>query len=195
MLYHDLVQRFSNMRLNKLLFVAALLTAGNLHAGSIQYEVSGVGTSPTGDPIYRFTYLISGVNFLTDQELEIRFDPALYGALSNATAGAGFDVLLFQPNNPLGTDGIYSALALIDNPSLATPFGVDAIYLGLGTPPSQEFFINQFDSSGNLVRQEEQGTTVLVGEIPEPSTFASVGMLLGLIGCWWTVRRRFRRAA
>jgi hypothetical protein len=145
-----------------------------------------------GDPIYRFTYTLSGGTLNADEELEIRFDAALYGALSNASAGADFDVMLFQPNNPPGSAGIYSALALINNPSLATPFLVDAVYFGQGTPPVQEFVINAYDATG-AVSELESGTTVAL--VPEPATFASVGGMLVLIGWSWTVRRRSRRAA
>lgn len=181
------------MRIYSLLFAAGLLTAGNLHAALIlQYDVSGVGTSPLGDPIYRFTYTLSGGTLNANEEVEIRFDPALYGELFNASAGADFDVLIFQPNNPPGSAGIYSALALIDNPSLLIPFTVEATYLGPDTPPVQEFVINFYDELGN-VHVLEEGTTIAL--VPEPATFATVGLILGLLGCSRTLRRRLLRRA
>ena len=152
--YYDLVQRISSMRTYWLVFAAGLLTVGNLHAGLIlQYETSNVGSTPTGDPIFRFTYFLSGGSLNAGDELEIDFDPALYGELSNASAGAGFDVALFQTNNPPGSTGIYSALAIVNNPSLATPFMTDAVYLGQGTPAPQPVFINQYDASGDADEQ------------------------------------------
>jgi hypothetical protein len=182
------------MRIYWLLFAAGLLTAGNLHAALIlQYDVSGVGTSPLGDPIYRFTYTLSGGTLDANQEVEIRFDPALYGELFNESASADFDVLIFQPNNPPGSAGIYSALALVSNPALLPPFIVEATYLGPNTPPVQDFVINFYDELGN-VHVVEEGTTVAL--VPEPATLATVGLILGLLGCSQTVRRRlFRRAA
>ena len=185
------------MRTYWLLFAAALLTVGNLHAGLIlQYEVSNVGSSPMGDPIYRFSYSLSGGTLNTDQELEIDFDPALYGELSNASAGAGFDVALFQPNNPPGSTGIYSALAIVNNPSLATPFLTDAVYLGQGTPAPQPFFINQYDASGGFTVVSE-GTAIPVETqgIPEPATAATTGAILVFLGCSRAVRRRLKRIA
>ena len=190
--YYDLVQRISSMRTYWLVFAAGLLTVGNLHAGLIlQYETSNVGSTPTGDPIFRFTYFLSGGSLNAGDELEIDFDPALYGELSNASAGAGFDVALFQTNNPPGSTGVYSALAIVNNPSLATPFMTDAVYLGQGTPAPQPVFINQYDASGMLtsstaIPTETQG-------VPEPSTLATTGALLVFLGCSRAVRRRFKR--
>lgn len=195
--YYDLVQRLSSMRTYWLVFAAGLLTVGNLHAGLIlQYGTSNAGSTPGGDPIYRFTYFLSGGSLNADQELEIRFDPALYGSLSNASAGAGFDVALFQPNNPPGSTGIYSALAIVNNPSLATPFLTDAVYLGQGAPEPQLFFINQYDASGGFT-VVTNGTTVPAGTqgVPEPSTLATTGALLIFLGCSRAVRRRFKRVA
>lgn len=184
------------MRIFWLLFAVGLLTVGSVHAGLIlQYETIGVGSTPGGNPIYRFTYTASGDAFLSNQELEIRFNPALYGPLSNASAPAGFDLALFQPNNPPGTIGVYSALALVNNPSLATPFRVDAVYLGQGAPGTQEFYINQYSNTGEF-RVIGSGTTsavIPVGQVPEPATLTSVGVILGLIGC--AVRRRSRHPA
>lgn len=181
------------MRIKTLLFALVLLAAGHSNAAIIDYDVTNIGSTPMGDPIYRFTYTVSGYTFSTGEELEIRFDSSLYGALSNPTASPDFDVLLFQPNNPPGSVGIYSALALTGNPSLIPPFGVDAVYLGAGLPPTQEFFINVFDPvTGNVIPVVE-GQTTPGGEIPEPATLGSVGVLLGVIYSW-TVRRR-RRAA
>lgn len=172
-----------------LLFAVVLLAAGHLNAAILDYDVTSVGSTPMGDPIYRFTYSLSGYTFATGEELEIRFDSSLYGALSNPLASPDFDVLLFQPNNPPGSAGIYSALALVDDPSLVPPFGVDAVYLGGGLPPPQEFFINIFDPVTGGVTPIVEGQTTPAGEIPEPATFGSVGVLLGLIYSW-TVRRR-----
>jgi hypothetical protein len=76
-----------------------------------------------------------------------------------------FDVLLLQPDNPPGSPGVYSALALVDNPLLG-PFSVDFTFLGSGAPGAQPFFINQLDASGNLVSSEGGSTT----PIPEPAT-------------------------
>jgi hypothetical protein len=191
------VRRLSDLNAVWLILAAGLLTAGHLHGGPIlDYQVTSVGSSPGGTPIYRFTYFLSGISLLTNEELAIQFDPALYGSLSNGSGPAGIDIALFQPNNPLGATGVYSALSLIDNPSLATPFRVDAIYLGAGSPGPQLFDINQYDDAGGF-RVVDSGTTQVVGgqQVPEPAPFASVGAMLGVLAlaCAW-VRRRSRRS-
>src|SRR5215831_7571648 len=87
----------------------ALLTAagaGTLGAITIDFQASSLGQG-----LYRLDYLVSGIQLQMNQELDIRFDPALYGSLSNGVAGPDYDLLLLQPNNPPGVFGDYSALA------------------------------------------------------------------------------------
>jgi len=147
--------------------------ASSLAGITVDFQISNLGSNS-----FRYTYLVSGYSFLTNQELDIRFNPALYGTLSNGAAGGGFNLVLLQPNNPPGAFGDYSALALVDNPSLAGPFRVDVTFLGSGQPGSQPFFVNQFDASHNLVGQIASGVTGL----PEPASFwlAGLGALLML---------------
>src|ERR1700738_2666808 len=76
------------------------LTAGGLHAGSIQFDVT-----PTGGNIFRYDYLVTGFVFQRNEQLDIRFDPARYGVLSNGVAPSGFSVTLLNPNNPPGNPG------------------------------------------------------------------------------------------
>lgn len=165
------------------------LLAANLPAGTVLFQVSDLGA-----PAYRYTYFPSDFAFQANQELDIRFDHALYSALSNGTAGAGFNLLLLQPNNPLGGSGDYSALAEVNNPSLTGSFSVDFIYNGPGQPGAQPFFINQFDPAGNLVSTIGAGVTTPAGQpangVPEPASFslAAVALLAG--GARWALRRR-----
>jgi hypothetical protein len=147
--------------------------ASSLAGITIDFQVSNLGSN-----VYRYTYLVSGFSFLTNQELDIRFNPALYGTLSNGVAGSGFNLVLLQPNNPPGAFGDYSALALVDNPSLAGPFRVDVTFLGSGQPGSQPFLVNQFDANHNLIGTIATGVT----GIPEPVTFwlGGLGVLMML---------------
>jgi hypothetical protein len=58
---------------------------------------------------------------------------------------------------------------------LAGPFTITFDYLGLGTPGSQAFSIDLFDSNGNLISNVTTGfTTPLSQTVPEPAT----GLLL-----------------
>ena len=83
----------------------------------IQYQATvldnGLGTNGPGQELVQFTYSLSGFNLVDaatptphDYELDIQFDPTVYLQLLNGVAGPGFDLLLFQPNNPPGTPGV-----------------------------------------------------------------------------------------
>ncbi len=176
-------------RARRILCMLSLLTAlsaGNLAAANVSFQITNLGSSN-----YRYDYTVSGIQFQVNQELDIRFNPALYSSLSNGVAPAGFDLLLLQPNNPPGAFGDYSAMALVNNPSLSGTFRVDVHFIGNGAPGGQPFFINQLDANGNIVAQLTTGnTTAPGGNVPEPAgwTLAGAGFLMG--GVWWAVRRR-----
>jgi len=175
------------MRIAFWLPVSAGLLAMNLSAATIQFGVSNLGSN-----LYQYDYMISGITFQANEELDIQFDPALYGVLSNGVAGSGFSLMLLQPNNPPGTTGVYSAYSLVNNPSLSGQFSVDFTYLGPGQPGSQAFLINQYNQNGTLVSTVASGETVSLGQtsVPEPVSFSLVGVGL-LIG--WVFRAAKRR--
>jgi hypothetical protein len=139
----------------------ALMAAANLGAITVSYEVTSLGLD-----LYQMDYTVSGIQFQMNQELDIRFDPALFDALSNGSAGPGFDVLLLQPGNPPGAFGDFSAMALVNSPSLSSVFRVNVIYHGAGKPGAQPFVINQFDANGRFV------SVVGGGNTQSPLTFA-----------------------
>ncbi len=170
------------------LFVGAVLVTGILPAATIQFDVTGLGSNS-----FRYNYFVSGTTFQANQELDIRFDPARYSNLSNPVAGSGFKASVFQPNNPPGVFGDYSALALTNNPSLAGPFSVDFSFSGPGQPGSQPYSINQFDQGGNFVSTIETGVTsprVPTTGVPEPASVTLCGISVFLIG----IRSIFRCA-
>jgi len=157
-----------------------LLLAGQLSAGTVWYQATSLGSN-----FYRYDYTID-YNFLQYQELDIKFDPTLYSNLTNGVASSDFNLVLLQPNNPSGTSGDYSLLALIGNPTLAGPFSVKFMFLGAGEPGSQLYFINQFDPSGqNLIDTIESGSTV-----PEPANWLMAGAGLIVSGMLRGVRNR-----
>ena len=163
-----------------LAFLFASVLTGRLAATTIFYQVTPVGAN-----VYQFNYTVADLALNANQELDIEFDPALYGLLSNGLAGAGFDLLLFQPDNPPGSVGLYAALALVNNPSLSGPFQVNAVYKGLGTPGPQPFSIARFNNERTLLEVYQSGSTTQ--GLPEPS--AGSLTLLGLIA--WGARRVF----
>jgi len=130
---------------------------------------------------------VSGFTFQANQELDILFPvttPPSYGTLSNGIAPSGFNVLLLQPNNPPGAPGDYSALALVNNPSLAGPFSVDFTFMGtplMPLPGQQNFMIGTFGPNGfNTITS---GVTTPQGStgVPEPASLslAALGVLMG----------------
>jgi len=163
-----------------------------LSAATIQYNVTTVGMTATGQTLYRYDYTLSDVAFSLNQDLDIRFDPTLFGQLLNGVAGPGFNAVVLQPNNPTQSFGDYSALAIIDQPPIGGPFSVDFTYIGSGSPASQPYFIDQFDNSGTFQGVVASGTTVAAAatnEVPEPASvwFSVAGFILGGVG--WASKR------
>ena len=188
-------QRAGFRRLPRILLLSALL-AGSLYASPIvQYQVITNGTTET------YKYFVSGFDFLANQELDIQFGQLgssnVFGHLSNGKAPAGFDVMLFQPNNPPQAPGDYTALALVDHPSLSGTFSVDVTLIGTGVQAGagvqgpQLFTISQFDSNGMFVSLLASGSTQLAGSAtPEPASFLPCGMALVIAGIF-SARRAF----
>jgi hypothetical protein len=183
------------------------LCSFSLSATAIQYQVTSNGTTGT------YQYFISG--FVANQpcpnntaiqcsnQIDIQFDPTMFVQISNGVAPAGFNLLLFQPNNPPQAPGDYSALALVNNPSLAGPFSVDFTFnpaTSSGVPCSstpdfcQKFSIKSFDSNGffeGVAEPAPELTTPLVSGVPEPASLSLSGAGL-IIGVLWVFATRKR---
>ena len=153
------------MRFMMRLAILAMSTVGPLMAASIT-SISTISTNGSGDTVYHYVYTLVGGPLLLNQEVEIRFAAGSYGLLSYDLnlVPQGFSVLLFQPNQPFGAPGRYSALALEDNLPSSVVFKVDAVFLGTGTPEAQAFFVNQLDAQGGIVTLDLNG-------VPEPGTW------------------------
>ena len=187
-------------RLGARLPLCVTLLATTLGAATVKFEVTKLDTSVTGTAVQgvggesanllRYTYYLSDIALQCDQELNIRFDPALFGSLSNGTGSPGFDVLLFQPNQPAGAFGDFSALSMMDQTSETSRFSVDFLYLGSGVSGPQPYFINQFDANGGF-RTLESGFTspAQTAPVPEPGTLALCGAVLLAFGASRAVRR------
>ena len=179
----------------KILLLFALL-AFSLSADTIQFQVITSGTTGTYD------YFVSGFTAMqpcTDNpslecsdEIDINFDPTVFSQISNGVAPAGFNLLLFQPNNPPQAPGDYSALAVVANPSL-TPFSVDFTLTGAGTPASQTFTINEFDNNGFFEGVATSGVTTLVSTVPEPASFSLIGIGVIISGIFLGFRFSVKR--
>jgi hypothetical protein len=177
--------------MRKLLWLTVLagILVSNVNAAAIQLQVTNLGLNS-----YRYNYTLSGFALQANQELDIRFDPAIYTGLSNGVAPSDYDLLVLQPNNPPGTAGDYRAFALVNNPSLAGPFSVDVTLQNGASPDSQPFFVNQYSQAGLLLSSTAGGFTTSVSTVPEPATL-SLGFLALIIGgAARALRRRSRPA-
>jgi hypothetical protein len=187
------------------LLVLVGLVAVSLRAAPIvQYELSTVGTTGSGQTLFQFNYVFSGLTLFQNEEIDIRFDPTVFGQLSNGVAGPGFDLLLFQPNQPPGAFGDYSALAGA-NASLAGTFSVDFtlapnITLTRNDPRLvQEFFL--FDDNPGPSQHPElpiQGLASAAPDVsaPEPWSFSLCGAALLLGGARraiWPLARKYSK--
>jgi hypothetical protein len=157
----------------------ATVLAGNVSGGTISFSATDQGSG-----VFRYEFKPQGLILAKHQEIDIQFDPTLFGNLFNGVADSDFRLVLLQPDNPSGAAGDYSALALVDNPSMTGPFSVDVTWLGTGQPGDLPFVIHQFDATG----QHIIGT---ITSVPEPASWLLTGAGL-IIGFYFsrTVQRR-----
>ena len=154
------------MRINRFCISAllyAVVATASAHAATVQYVLSTPVSTLAGEgTLYQYTYYVTDIVFLPNQEIDILFSPDRYGNLSNGIADSSFNVMLFQPSDPMGTAGHFSALAL---QGIAAPlqFQVNFRYIGQGVPGSQQFAINQFDVDRHFLGVITTGSTSRVG--------------------------------
>jgi hypothetical protein len=144
----------------------------------------------------KFTFELHDITLLAFHELDIRFDGSIFKSLFAGQAGPDFDLLLIQPNNPPGAFGDYSLLALVDNPSLASPLSVGALMNPAAKVKSLPYFINVLDpENGFRVLQTLASGSVTTGarisDTPEPGTLAAAAVALLWLG-WKVTRSRVR---
>ena len=169
----------------------------NVSASTIQYQITALPTPG----LFQFTYELIGFSFMAGQQLDISFNPGLYGSLSDPVAGSGFTgVMVLQPNDPsTGVPGDYLATALVNNPSLSGTFSVDFTYLNGSTSigsqnSSQPYTVYDF-SDGVNVAASGQTIQDQTGTVPEPASLSITAVGLLLIGACSFLRRRLRGAA
>lgn len=175
-----------NKSLRALVFVLAvalsLIFSGNSYSTTISYQVTDQADTTPGQDLWQYSYSISGYTFNTGYGFTVLFDYSLYSNLEDPPpfVNSDWSPLVLQPDLSLTADGTYDALALADNASLADPFTVSFVWLGIGTPGPQSFDV--YDPDFEII---ESGRTTLAGpaQIPEPATLLLlVSGLAGLIG-------------
>jgi hypothetical protein len=175
------------------------LVAANLPAGTVSYDFSATpiappADAPAGSSVLQVTYLLTNFTLLANQELDINFDPSVYGEFSNGQAPAGIWLNLLDANNPPGVPGDFSAYATVDMPSFTGTLSADVVYFGTGQPGPQSYSVNQFDAQGNFVDTVSTGSTTPSSDpVPEPGNFwlGGIGLIVG--AGRWVNRRRSRR--
>jgi hypothetical protein len=114
------------------LFLILLASPGSTQATTIQFTATDLNDTlgPGGD-LWQYSYAVSGFTFPMNYDFSILFSPNLYRDLENPPPPVtAWDVLTLQPDPALPADGLYDALALVDNASLANPFTVRFLWLG-----------------------------------------------------------------
>lgn len=143
-------------------------------AVTISFVTIDLADQVSGEDLWQYSYSVTDFTFDENIGFSVFFDPSLYTALEDPPpfVNADWDLLTLQPDLGLPADGVYDALALVNEASLADPFLLTFVWLGSpATPPgSQPFEINRFDAEGTLLETIEIGVTV-----PEASTWSLVG--------------------
>ena len=177
------------MKLLPRIGLAFALAAGS---GLSQAAIVSAGLNALGGNIWRVAITVQNDGTPASiPGLTVYFDESLFGTLSNATAPAGWDPLLFQPDTGLPARGAFDALArdsafeVLAGQTLSG-FGVDVVYLGTGIPGPLAYEIYRLNSAGDVVTLGNGFTVAPTAAVPEPMTAWLVA--LGLAGCAVTRR-------
>jgi hypothetical protein len=166
---------------------AALLLAGlgwgawgdRAGAATIIFTATDLVDSMPGQDLWEYSYRVSDLALAANQGFAIRFDQTLYLDLQSPPpwVNGAWNVMTLQPDLGLNADGLYDALALQGNPSLANSFSINFVWLGSGTPGAQPYEIYDTDFA-TLAR----GETVA----PPPAALPA--------GCvaWWRAEGNFQ---
>jgi hypothetical protein len=117
------------------------------HAVTITATAVNLADTTPGEDLWQYQYSVSDVSLSAGQGFSIAFDFTLYGNLQSppTTANIGWNLLSIQPDPPGESDGHFNAQATGASPSLANPFTLTFVWMGIGTPGPQPFTV--FDSS------------------------------------------------
>lgn len=178
------------MKLLPRIGLAFALAAGS---GLSQAAIVSAGLNALGGNIWRVEITVQNDGTPASiPGLTVYFDESLFGTLSNATAPAGWDPLLFQPDaGTLSAPGAFDALAQgsafeVMTGQTLSGFGVDVVYLGNGTPGPLAYEIYRLNSAGDVVTLGNGTTVAPPAAVPEPMTAWLVA--LALAGCAVTRR-------
>jgi len=164
-----------------------LATAPPTAAGAIQFTATNLTDLTVGEDLWSYEYFVNGFVFDVDQGFSVYFDPAFYADLeSPPPSPPDWVALTIQPDDQLPSDGFYEVVALAPAPSLAGPFTVSFVWLGLSSPGAQRFTIDAFDAAGAYTELDAGVTTRF--QVPEPAVTALLAA--GAFQGWRRARRR-----
>lgn len=175
----------------------ALGAGQQAHAAPITifYDAIDLVDQTSGADLWQYRYFVDGT-FDENQGFSVFFDVGLFEALdAEPVTNAGWDVLTFEPDPLLPSDGLYDALALTAGPSLTNAFVVNFLWLGAvgSAPGAQPFMVNQWASDGvTWLASLQDGMTTPLAQpvpVPEPSTL----LLMSSAVAGLALRRRRRR--
>ena len=149
----------------------------NGYAITINYQATDLADTIFGEDVWQYTYTVTDQVFSANDGFSIYFDLGLYSDLNDPPPSVNddWDPISIQPDPAVPADGLYDALALVNNPSLANPFTISFVWLGQGTPGPQNFELYELIDDGlNIIGT---GTTAPV-PVPEPSTLLISGFCL-----------------
>ncbi len=144
-------------------------------AVQIDYWTTNLPDTVPGEDLWRYDYRVSDGTFLAGQGFFVQFDYNLYADLGDPppAVNGDWDPAVAQPSQILPDDGLYDALALVDNPSLLNLFSVEFIWSGgPAGPGAQPFTI--YDAAFAPI---ETGTTRAAAPIPAPAALLAAGLL------------------
>jgi hypothetical protein len=178
-----------------LLFLINIVSV-SARAGTIWSTVEELSSD---ENIFRVQYHADGIELRKDQEIVVEFSAVIFRSLFNPFAPVGLDILLIQPNNPLGAPGRLSLLALVDFPSIQDGFRLDVRAVGdlsqLGTDPDspdlQTFAVNQLDAQGVIVSTLQNGA--ISAAVPEPATAQTTAGVVLIASVFLFCRRYLQR--
>jgi hypothetical protein len=177
--------------LSRLLAVLILAT-GCLSAAQITFLTTLVTPGSPGAAVWQNDYTLTGFSFVTNEDLQIMFDPTIFQTLSAGVANptSDWDLLVLQPNPAQPFDGVYDLLARLDGPAFTGPFSIQYTLFGEAPPTVQPWQVVQLDSSFIPGPILDSGVADNPG-IPEPGTIwlGIAGVCLVALG---TARRRGR---
>jgi hypothetical protein len=120
------------------LCAAMLFVCGSAAAATVTYQANNLADANVGEDLWEYRYNIGGT-FNQFDVIEITFDSLKYAALDGDAQVGDWDILITQPDAILG-DGLYEAIASIDNPSTTDEFVVRFVWLGGAATPGQQGF-------------------------------------------------------